>query len=187
MREAVGPPTSGGAVTKVVLVVAMIGLLACGNAVGSNPGGSSGPPCTFTLSGGTAGTYGCTIRYAIWSDTDDTGTVMFGYGYTGQTTPVISASFNFPGEPRPGTLTETSPDAGVTTRITVTSGSASWAATEAASTPTTGTYTLTVTNSQIVNSLSDRDVYGITGTLDATLPPVPQTSATGNVTLHLGF
>jgi len=165
----------------------MMGLLACASADGSNPGGSSGPPCTFTLSGGTAGSYGCTIRYAIWSDTDDTGTVMFGYGYTGQTTPVITASFNFPGAPATGTLTETSPDAGVTTRINVTSGSAAWAATEAASAPTTGTYTLTVTNTVLVNSLSDRDIYGITGTLDAMLPPVAQTSATGDVTLHLGF
>ena len=172
---------------KIVLMAAVIGLLACGSAVNSNPGGGlSGPPCTFTLSGGTTGSYACTTRLAYWSDNDNTGTVMLGYGYTGQTTPVISASFNFPGMPRVGTLTETNPDAGVTTRITVNSGSASWAATESDSAATVGTYTLTMTNASIT-IVSDRDVYGVSGTLDATLPPVPQTSATGDVTLHAGF
>jgi hypothetical protein len=112
---------------------------------------------------------------------------MFGYGYTGQTTPVISALFNFPGAPGPGTLTDTSPDAGVSTRISVVSGSASWATVESASAPTTGTYTLTVTGAALTNSLDTRDAYTITGSLDATLPPVAQTSATGNVTLHATF
>jgi hypothetical protein len=119
-------------------------------------------------------------------DTDDTGTVMLGYGYTGQTTPAISASFNFPGAPRTGTLTESNPDAGVTTQITVNSGSASWAATESVSDATVGTYTLTVTNATIT-IVGDRDIYAVSGTLDATLPPVAQTSATGDVTLHAGF
>jgi hypothetical protein len=166
-------------------MAALLVLLSCGSSDGSNPGGGlSG--CAFTLSGGTTGSYGCTIRQAYWSDTDNTGTVMLTYGYTGQTNPVISASFNFPGQPRMGTLTETNPDAGVTTRITVNSGSASWAATESASDATVGMYTLTVTNASIT-FVGDRDIYAVSGTLDATLPPVAQTSATGDVTLHAGF
>ena len=173
--------------TKIVPMVAVFGLLACGSAVNSNPGGGlSGPPCTFTLSGGTTGSYGCDARRAYWSDNVDTGTVMLGYGVTGQTTPAISASFTFSGPPGTGTLTDSSPDGGVTTRITVNSGSASWAATESASGATVGTYTLTVTNAS-VTAVGDVDIYAVSGTLDATLPPVAQTSATGDVTLHASF
>jgi len=164
----------------------VIGLLACGSAVDSNPGGVSGPPCTFTLSGGTTGSYGCTTRLAYFTDSNETGTVMLGYGYTGQTNPAISASFNFPGPPATGTLTDASPDGGVTTRILVNSGAASWTATESATGATVGTYTLTVTKASIT-IVNDQDVYGVSGTLDATLPPVAQTSATGDVTLHASF
>jgi hypothetical protein len=168
-------------------MAAVIGLLACGSAVNSNPGGGlSGPPCTITLSGGTTGSYGCTARLAYYSDNNDTGTVMLGYGYTGQTTPAISATVNFPGMPGVRTLSDTSPDAGVTARILVNSGSASWAATESASAATVGTYTLTVTKASFT-TVGDQDVYAVSGTLDATLPPVAQTSATGDVTLHVGF
>jgi hypothetical protein len=111
---------------------------------------------------------------------------MLGYGYTGATNPAISATFTFPGAPGIGTLTESSPDGGVTTRITVNSGSASWAATESTSDVTVGTYTLTVTKAS-VTAVGVQTAYAVSGTLDATLPPVAQTSATGDVTLHTSF
>ena len=63
---------------KVVLVSTLIVLLACGSSadVLSPGGGSSGPPCTLTVSGATAGSYACTTRSASSSDTTGLGYLM---------------------------------------------------------------------------------------------------------------
>lgn len=176
--------------TKVVPVSALVVLLACGSAVdgSSNPGGdASGPPCTLTVSGATSGSYACTTRFTVWSGTTDIGTVVLGYGTTGQTTPVIGATFTFAGVPHPGTFTDSDVDAGVIARITVTADAGSWRVADGSSPRTAGRYTLVITSVASTKVVADREIYASSGTLDATLPPVPQTSAGENVILHATF
>ena len=171
-----------------VLTSLVVALLSCqSSADGSSDPGSSGPPCALTLSGGTSGSFACTLRSATWSDATDTGTVMVGYGGAGQQTPSIGATFTFPVPPRAGIFTQTDADAGTTGQITVTLGSASWAATADASAPAEGAFTLNLTKVLPTKLLADGEIYAFSGTLDATLPPLPQTSATGDVTLHATF
>ena len=171
---------------KVFSISALMVLLGCGASVdGSSGGGASGPPCTLTVSGEASGSYSCTTRFAVWSGTTDIGTVMMRYGTTGETTLVIGATFTFAGVPRAGTFTEAEADAGVGARVTVTAGSRSWRATDGAE--TTGRYTLFISRVSSTKSLPDREIYAFSGSLDATLPPVPQTSATEDITLHAAF
>ena len=174
---------------KVVLVSTLIVLLACGSSadVLSPGGGSSGPPCTLTVSGATAGSYACTTRSASSSDTTGLGYLMMGYGTAGQTVPVIGVTFTFADLPQEGTFTDADADGGTTARITVTAVADAWEANAGTSAPETGTYTLVLTRVTSVKVLAEGEIYAVNGTLDATLPPVPRTSATGNVTLHAAF
>ena len=173
----------------VWLASAVAALLGCGGSTdgGAPGGGAAGPPCKLTVSGATAGSYPCTTRSASWSDTTDLGSVMIGYGATGQTIPVIGVSFTFAGLPYAGTFTDADSDGGVSARIMVTTGAATWAATDGTSAPATGTYTLVLTNLTATKVLPDGEVYAANGMLAATLPPVPRTSAAENVTLHASF
>lgn len=174
--------------TKVVPASALFLLLACGSSSDvSSPGGSSGAGCTLTVSGATAGSYGCTSRSASSSDTTGLGYVMMGYGTAGQTIPVIGVSFTFPDVPMAGTFTDADADGGTSARISVTAGGDAWAAIDGTAAPTTGTYTLVLTRATPTTVVAEGVVYAVSGRLDATLPPDPRTSATGNVTLHASF
>ena len=86
-----------------------------------------------------------------------------------------------------GTFTDADADGGTTARITVTAVADAWEANAGTSAPETGTYTLVLTRVTSVKVLAEGEIYAVNGTLDATLPPVPRTSATGNVTLHAAF
>ena len=173
----------------VWLASAVAALLGCGgsNDGGAPGGGAAGPPCNLTVSGATAGSYACTTHSAYWSDTTDLGGMMIGYGATGQTIPVIGVNFTFEGPPYGGTFTDADADSGVSARIMVTTGAATWAATDGTSAPATGRYTLVLTNVTVTKVLPDGEIYAANGMLDATLPPVPRTSAAENVTLHASF
>jgi len=174
--------------TKVVPASALFLLLACGSSSDTtSPGGSSGAGCTLTVSGATTGSYGCTSRSASSSDTTGLGYVMMGYGIVGQTIPVIGVSFTFPDVPMPGTFTDADVDAGTTARISVTAGDDAWAAIDGTPALATGTYTLVLTRATPTKVAAEGVVYAVSGSLDATLPPVPSTAATGNVTLHATF
>jgi hypothetical protein len=139
------------------------------------------------VSGATTGSYGCTSWLASASDATGLGYVAMGYGTVGQTNPVIGVSFTFPDAPTLGTFTDADVDAGTTARISVTAGADAWAATAGTPAPATGTYTLVVTRATPTNLTAEGVVYAVGGSLDATLPPVPSTAATGNVTLHATF
>ncbi len=175
--------------TKVVAVTTVMVLLACGSSadVLSPGGGSSGSSCTLTVSGAMTGSYACTSRLASSSDITGLGYVMMGYGTAGQTIPVIGVTFTFPEVPYAGTFTDADADGGTSARISVTAGADAWAANDGTSAATTGTYTLVLTRVTLTKVLAEGEVYLFSGTLDATLPPVPRTSATTDVTLHASF
>jgi hypothetical protein len=172
-------------VEKVFWVSALAVLVGCGSTDGSNtPGDGSIAGCTLTVSGGTSGSYPCSLRVASWSSLSDMGQIILGRIATADT-PSISATVTFPGEPRAGTYSDSDPDAN--TRITVTSGTAYWTMTVGASAPKRGSYTMVLAQVAATKEAGDNQIFAASGTLDATLPAVPGTSATGDVTLHANF
>src|SRR5262249_17496873 len=124
---------------------------------------------------------------AVWLDSTDVAMVGMGYTAPGQVTAGGSGTFTFSGSPPGGTFSDADADAGPTARISVTSGSASRAAAAPGSGPSPRGVTLVLTGLKVTRELDDRWIYAFSGTLDATLSPAPQTSATGNVALHASF
>jgi hypothetical protein len=172
-------------VRQIVWASVLAALVGCGSSDGSNgtdEGSIAG--CSLTVSGGTSGTYPCTLRAAVWSSLSDVGQILVGRTATAGA-PAISVTVRFPGEPIAGTYTDDTPDANA--RMTVTSGSATWTVNIGASTPKSGTYTMVLTRVSATKASGDNQIYAVSGTLDATLPPVPGTSASGDVTLQSRF
>jgi hypothetical protein len=172
-------------VSRIVWASVVAALVGCGSGDGSNPpddGSIAG--CSLALSGGASGTYPCTLRAAVWSSLSYVGQVIV--GRTAATdAPAITANVSFPGEPIAGTYADDNPD--LTTRLTVTSGSASWTASSGTTAPARGSYTMVLTRVSATRASGDNQIYAVSGTLDATLPPVPGTSASGDVTLQARF
>lgn len=170
---------------KIVRAAALAALVGCGSSDGANgtPDGSIAG-CTLTVSGGMSGTFPCTLRAAVWSSLSDVGQILVGRTATADA-PAISATVSFMGEPIPGTYTDDNPDA--KTRMTVSSGTASWAANVGGSTPKSGAYSMVLTSVAATKESGDNQIYAVSGTLEATLPPVPGTSASGDVTLQARF
>jgi hypothetical protein len=172
-------------VTKIVWASVLTALLGCGSSDGSNaPGDAPISGCSLTLSGGSAGTYPCTLRAAVWSSLNDTGQIIVGRTPAADA-PAISVNVSFLGEPIAGTYADDNPD--VTTRMTVTSGDASWTANVGTSTPRRGSYTMVLTSVTATRASGDNQIYAVSGTLDATLSPVAGTSASGDLGLQARF
>ena len=170
---------------KIFWASALAALLGCGSSDGSNgTGDGSISGCSLTVSGGMSGTYPCTLRAAVWSSLNDVGQVLVGRTATADA-PAISATVSFPGEPIAGTYADDNTD--VTARMTVTSGTASWTMNVGGSTPNSGAYTMVLTRVAATKASGDNQIYAVSGTLDATLPPVAGTSASGDVTLQARF
>jgi hypothetical protein len=172
-------------VAKLVWASVLAVLVACGSSDGSAvPDDGSVAGCSLTLSGGTSGTYPCTLRAAVWSSLSDVGQVLVGRTAAADA-PAISATVSFPGEPIAGTYADDNAD--LTTRMTVTSGSASWTGNFGVSVPDRGSYTMVLTRVTATKASGDNQIYAVSGTLDATLPPVAGTSASGDVRLQARF
>jgi len=172
-------------VRKIFWASALAALVGCGSSDGSNgTGDGSISGCSLTLSGGMSGTYPCTLRAAVWSSLSDVGQIIVGRTPTADA-PAISVTVSFPGEPMAGTYTDDIPD--TNTRMTVTSGTATWTLNVGGSKPKSGAYTMVLTSVAATKESGDNQIYAISGTLDATLPAVAGTSASGDVTLHATF
>ena len=170
---------------KIVWASVLAALVGCGSSDGSSPPGD-GPisGCSLTLSGGTSGTYPCTLRAAVWSSLSDTAQIIVGRTAAADA-PAISVTVGFQGEPIAGTYADDNPD--VTTRMTVTSGNASWTASVGGSTPRRGSYTMVLASVTATKASGDNQIYAVSGTLDATLSPVAGTSASSDLTLQARF
>jgi hypothetical protein len=155
-------------VRKTFWASALAALVGCGSSDGSNgTGDGSIAGCTLTVSGGTSGTYPCTLRAAVWSNLSDVGQILVGRSATADA-PAISATVSFPGEPIEGTYTDDNPDA--KSRMTVTSGTAPWTMNVGGSTPNSGAYTMVLTRVAATKASGDNQIHAVSGTLDATLP-----------------
>ena len=170
---------------KIFWASALAALVGCSSSDGSNgtdDGSIAG--CTLTVSGGTSGTYPCTLRAAVWSSLSDVGQILVGRTATADA-PAISVTVSFPGEPIAGTYTDDTP--GAKTRMTVTSGTATWTGNVGGSTPKSGAYTMVLTSVAATRESGDNQIYAVSGTLEATFLPVAGTSASGEVTLRATF
>jgi hypothetical protein len=172
-------------VSRIVCASVVAALVGCGSGDGSNPPGD-GPisGCSLTLSGGSSGTFPCTLRAAVWSSLNDTAQVIVGRTPAADA-PAISVLVSFLGEPMAGTYADDNPD--VTTRMTVTSGSASWTANVGGAAPRRGSYTMVLTSVAATKASGDNQIYAVSGTLDATLSPVGGTSAGSDLGLQARF
>ena len=171
--------------TKIVRVSVLAVLVGCGGSDGSGlPADGPIGGCSLTLSGGTSGTYPCTLRAAVWSSLNDVGQILVGRTASAEA-PAISATLSFVGEPLAGTYADDDPD--LTMRMTVVSGDASWTANAGGQAPKRGSFTMVVTSATATKASGDNQVYAVSGTLEATLSPVAGTSATGDLALEGRF
>jgi hypothetical protein len=172
-------------VTKIVWASVLAALVGCGSSDGASPPGD-GPisGCSLTLSGASSGTYPCTLCAAVWSSLNDTGQIIVGRTPAADA-PAISVTVSFVGEPIAGTYADDNPD--VTTRMTVSSGNASWTANVGGSAPRRGSFTMVLTSVVAMKTSGDNQIYAVSGTLDATLSPVSGTSASGDLGLQARF
>jgi hypothetical protein len=97
---------------------------------------------------------------------------------------VISVGINRTGAMQTGTWTNTTP--GMSGSISVTNGDSTWITTTNTGT-NQGTFTMTLTKVTLLTTTANGPAYLVDGTLDATVPAVTTTGATGTVTLHIDF
>lgn len=171
--------------TRIVWASVVAALVGCGSSDGSNPP-LDGPigGCSLTLSGGTSGTYPCTLRAAVWSSLNDVGQILVGRTASADG-PAISATLSFMGEPIAGTYADDNAD--LTMRMTVAAGDASWTGSAGGSVPKRGSFTMVVTSVTATRASGDNQIYAVSGTLEATLSAVAGTSASGDVALEGRF
>ena len=163
-----------------ITLLAVAAALACGGS--STTGGGT---CTITTSGGQTGTWDCGVFAAAWSSSSNQG--AFSAGATDAAHDLVSVAMGISGQPHAGTFKFS--DAGAVGGISVTANgnSSSWFAGHNSSTDSQGDYTLTITSLSETVSNSGGKAYRVGGTLDATLPALSGSSATGTVTLHATF
>jgi hypothetical protein len=191
---------------RIRWMVVVCALTACGGG-GTTPDGSAGGSGgTGGGAGGTGGGAGnCEVDATLTAAGALTGTrsapaVVAAYTSTSDATGVIlSAQFGTPflaawivgftGVPRVTTYTDTT--AGVSCGVGVTDAAdptRAWGASKAtAGTPDQGTCALTLTTAMFVQVLGPQTEYCVHGTLEATLPPQPGSTATDTVTLSASF
>ena len=162
------------------------------------PVSPDGPQCLLTMTApvnlGTAGaTCTTTSAYATASNTT-TITVTAGSGSLresaiGGASLLVPFTFAFSltrsGHVAEGTYSNTT--SGVVGSVTITNaGSATYMASAGAGN-NVGTFTLVITKSTVLTNTANGTAYLIDGTLDATVPAVASSGATGTVTAHQTF
>jgi hypothetical protein len=163
---------SPGSRTKLAALATAATLAGCGGVASQN--------CTVTLTGAQTGTYDCRPSFTAWDSATNLAGFAFDMKQSG-TAPHVQVAIRFPNQPHVGDYLNT--DAGAQGALSVTAASASWAAVSGGQ----GSYHLIFTS--VAESLSDSTgkVYVGAGTVDATLPAMSGTGATGTVSLHVAF
>ena len=159
---------------------------ACGG-TGIGPGGTIGQSdhCSVTLTGAQNGTYDCKSALAVWDSNKNETSFAFTVSEAG-TTPQITVVISFKGEPHSGTYAST--DTGVTggATVSISAGSAGWVGTSDPGSPQ-GSFSLKFTGVSTAYTASSGKSYTTAGSVDATLPAISGSAATGTVTLHATF
>jgi len=168
------------------VVLFLCGASACGGAV--NPGGPASGGCTVTIGGAVTTSYtGCSASAA--TSTSSPGNIAFAITGTGGPGSTAGDSFEV-GLVIPGSSLSTGTySASNVTQAGVTftqSGTTAWLASQNATTPNQGAFTLNVTSTGgTVGASGVTDWPYPVGGLSATLEP--QSGATGTVTVQVAF
>jgi hypothetical protein len=170
---------------RIVMAVAVLAAVNCDkSATPLHPGVSSF--CTVALSGAVTGTYDCQAASVTWSSADSLGTFSFSVAGSG-TTPGIGVTIAWPNEPIVGRTYANSDSAAQAVLAVTTSGGQTWKATVGGSTAAAGSYALAFTSVVINLREPNGNLYAAEGTLNASLPAVSTTGATGVVLLSAAF
>jgi hypothetical protein len=161
---------------------------------GSGSGSSSGvfvpdggpPPCNLSVSGAVSGAFPCSVS-VTYSTAGNRGDVTISVADP-RPLQLITLSLQQPGVPMTGNWANT--DTGASGGITVEGESdatvvPTWACTVGGTAPQ-GTYTMQLHVGAAMPEMGG-EVFGASGTLDAVLPGVTSTGATGTVSLHADF
>lgn len=168
---------------RFALIAAAV-VLGCGDSTSPNTSGVTGAG-NITLSGAQTGTLTSGNVSAVWSSSTSKGGFALSVAQAGSA-PAIAVAITFPGEPHTGHFKNT--DVGAATGLSVQLGTASfWVATDANASSPAGSYDLNLTSVSAASTVSTGKTYTVSGTLDAVMPAVAGTSATGTVTMHVTF
>lgn len=166
------------------MVAALVAVSCDKNATPLYPGVSRF--CTVALSGAVSGTFNCQSAGVTWSSGDNTGTFSFSVAGSGAS-PGISVTVEWLNEPTPLRTYANSDSAAQAVLAVTASNGQTWEASVGGSTAAAGSYALVFTS--VVNNLREQDgnLYATDGTLDASLPAVASSGATGVVLLSAAF
>ena len=143
---------------------------------GSTNGGNNDPAaCAVTLSGAQTGSFGCTDLALIYTAND--GNSGFGFKAVGGAD-TVTVAVNFHGKPA---ATAYDDAAGANAELLILNGTTLWTGGSPA-----GSWTLTISSVDIINSVADFTKYQVHGSLAATLQPASGTDPTP-VTLNATF
>jgi hypothetical protein len=167
---------------RIGFLAVAIALSGCSAAVKAANGGG----CTVTLSGAVTQTLACTTGPAgVYTTSNSQGAFLFQVAATAST-PDVNVAIGFPGDVHTGTFMDT--DTGANSGLTVKNqANNTWLAT-VGSGAKQGSYTLLITGTGLsVATSSGKGYSGMGGTLDAVLPFVAGSGATGNVNMHVSY
>ena len=142
----------------------------------------SAPPCTTTASYTTA--TGSTTVTITGSGTALIAGADSGPEADAAATATFGVVITRTGQPQAGPLSGST--SGMTGTITVTNGSAGYLTTTNTGS-NQGTFTLNLTKVTVLTNTANGIAYLVDGSLDATVPAVTSTGASGTVTLHIDF
>jgi hypothetical protein len=156
---------------------------------GSGSGGeimdSSQPPCTLDLTGALSGSFACVVS-VTYSKLSMRGDVTISVANPGALQEV-AVSVQQPGVPATGVWANTDPGAsgGMTVQGKPAAMVPTWQCSVGGAAPQ-GTYSMNL-RVGIGKVTPSGEEFGATGTLDANLPALAQTGATGTVKMHVAF
>jgi hypothetical protein len=153
---------------------------------GGGTGIGGGQPCIITLSGAVTGTFSC-IPTTLYAPNSNLGGPVLAVTMPSPLMQV-EATITRPGMPTSGTWTQN--DSGAQSALAVQEGGLpppSWICNVGGTSTPEGTYTMDITVGAGSPGPSGGTVYFATGTIDATLPFVMDTGASGVVNMHATF
>jgi hypothetical protein len=164
---------------------AAVALIACGGTDSTSPITTLNATATVTLSGAQTGTFTSKNMAAVFGTSDQRGGFSFNVTQAAGT-PAIVVAIRFTGEPKVGHFKST--DVGAQAGLSVSPNSpVFWIATDGNVSSPAGSYDLNLTSVATSSTVSTGKTYNVSGTLDAVLPAVAGSGATGTVTLHATF
>jgi hypothetical protein len=169
---------------KRLAFFAALTLIACGGS-STSPTTTLNTTATVTLSGAQTGTFTSNSVGAVFVNSNQLGAITFLVAQAG-TAPGITVAITFSGEPKVGHFKNTDVGAQGGAGVTL-AQSQIWLANIAGTGSAVGSYDLNLTSVSTNATVSTGKVYNVSGTLDAVLPAVAGSGATGTVTLHAVF